>query len=175
MDQHSFWIRFWLTYLTLAFQRITSYTRGPKISSSSSEWGGQGKVESTLMAHTCGCEKAAQAQRGGGLQAEGCEARPSAYTGAWRWRSAERIRTAMHASSWANTALVAHVWQCLQALLSRCIVQHVDRGLYTNLLTRIMVIKKLTIDLLFLSCSIATSDFRVNNISSVKSVYFKGL
>lgn len=78
MDQHSFWIWLQLTYLTLVLQRITSHTRDPKISSSSSEWGGQGKVESTLMAHTCGCEQAAQTvyfkQRGGGLQAEGHKA-----------------------------------------------------------------------------------------------------
>lgn len=56
-----FWIWLQLRYLTLACKRITSYRRKPKISFSSSEWGGQGKVESTLMAHTCGCEKAAQA------------------------------------------------------------------------------------------------------------------
>lgn len=137
-----------LTYLTLAFQRITSYTRDPKISSSPSEWGGRGGSRvNTDGSHMWPrkrklrlCIQTARRRSSGGgdtrhdwvcKYAQGVDVVLSVH-------APSCIHPPQRGTAWgsrsANITLVTHVWWCLRALFSCCIILDVLRGFNTKLL-----------------------------------------
>lgn len=147
----------WLqhAYLTLAFRKITSYTRDLRSLPLCLREVDR-KEKSTLMAHTCGCEKAART----------CVLNSEEEVFRWRdtrhdWvckygdgddvvlsvhaQSCIHPPGAKHSTAWgscsANFTLLTHVWWCLGAFFSCCTILHVDRRLNTNLLTWIMFLK----------------------------------